>query len=96
MSQHKENAPHRPGGPGPRPMMHHKKEKLKDPKATVKRLLHYLGSSKYIMVFVFFITLLTTVITIIGTKLNGDTVDKFIITRDLNGLPKINATKTDT
>ncbi|MDU6359071.1 MAG: ABC transporter ATP-binding protein [Clostridiales bacterium] len=89
MSQHKENAPHRPGGPGPRPMMHHKKEKLKDPKATVKRLLHYLGSSKYIMVFVFFITLLTTVITIIGTKLNGDTVDKFIITRDLNGLAKI-------
>lgn len=87
MSQHKGNVPHRPGGPGP--MMHHKKEKLKDPKGTIKRLLHYLGSSKFIMIFVFLITLLTTLITIIGTKLNGDTVDKFIITGDLNGLAKI-------
>lgn len=87
MSQHKGNAPHRPGGPGP--MMHHKKEKLKDPKGTIKRLLRYLGSSKFIMIFVFLITLLTTLITIIGTKLNGDTVDKFIITGDLNGLAKI-------
>lgn len=88
MSQHKQGPmQHRPGGHGP--MMHHKKEKLKDPKGAIKRLLRYLGSSKYTMVFVFFITLLTMLITIVGTKLNGDTVDKFIVTGDLKGLARI-------
>lgn len=81
--------PNRPGGNGPGAMMHHKKEKLKDPKGTVKRILQYIGHSKYTLIFIFVITLMTTLITIIGTRLNGETVDKFIVTGDLSGLARI-------
>ena len=79
----------RPGGNGPGAMINHKKEKLKDPKGTIKRILQYIGHSKYTLIFIFVITLLTTFITIIGTRLNGETVDKFIVTGDLSGLARI-------
>lgn len=81
--------PNRPGGNGPGAMMNHKKEKLKDPKGTVKRILQYIGQSKYTLIFIFVITLMTTLITIIGTRLNGETVDKYIVTGDLSGLARI-------
>ena len=90
MSNEKQTSmPHRPGGPGPGAMMHRKKEKLKDPKGTIKRILNYLGQSKSILMLIFVITLITTLITIIGTRLNGQTVDKYIVTGDLSGLAKI-------
>lgn len=78
----------RPGaGPGSR--FNKKKEKLKNPRETIKRLIGYLGDKKLLLVIVFFIALITTLITITGTRLNGYTIDNFIETGDMNGLATI-------
>ena len=78
----------RPGaGPGSR--FNKKKEKLKNPRGTIKRLIGYLGDKKLLLVIVFFIALITTLITITGTRLNGYTIDNFIETGDMNGLATI-------
>lgn len=80
-----------PGGPGGHPMgrFEKKAEKLKNPRGTVKRLLGYLGGKKKILGLTFLLCLLTTVISIIGTRLNGYTVDNFIEKGDMAGLLKI-------
>ena len=59
------------------------KEKLKNPKGTLKRMLKYLSSKISSLVFVFILSLSTTLITIFGTRLNGYTVDNFISTGDM-------------
>lgn len=65
------------------------KEKLKNPKGTLKRMLKYLSSKISSLVLVFFLSLATTLITIFGTRLNGYTVDNFIATGDMRGLAGI-------
>lgn len=65
------------------------KEKLKNPKGTLKRMLKYLSSKISSLVLVFFLSLATTLITIFGTRLNGYTVDNFIATGDMKGLAGI-------
>ncbi|WP_418223484.1 ABC transporter ATP-binding protein [Clostridium isatidis] len=65
------------------------KEKLNNPMETTKRLLKYLGDKKYILILALVFSIVTTLITILGTKLNGDIVDKYIAVRDLNGLSKM-------
>ncbi len=75
---------HRPGG-GPAQLFK-QKEKLKNPKGTIKRLIGYLIHKKAVLMLVFFLTLVSTIITIVGTRLNGYTVDNFIQTGDMKGL----------
>lgn len=66
-----------------------KKEKLKNPKETTFRILAYIGSKKYLLGLVFLFSAITTVITVIGTKLNGSVVDKYIVKGNMTGLYKI-------
>ena len=75
----------RPGGPASA-MIGKKKEKLKNPKETMGRLLKYIGSKKLALVIVFILCIVTTVTTIIGTKYNGEVVDKFIAVGNMKGL----------
>lgn len=77
------------GKPGNRYNFNRKKEKLKNPKETSKRLLKYIGEKKYLLILVFILSLITTVITIIGTKFNGEIIDKYIINKNLGGLLRI-------
>lgn len=81
----------RPGGPGGHPMgrFHNKSEKLKNPRITIKRLLRYLGDKKKILAFTFFLSLITTLISIVGTRLNGYTIDNFIEKGNMAGLARI-------
>lgn len=75
----------RPGA-GP-PQLHRKKaEKIKDIKGTIKRLLGYLIEKKFNIFIVFILCFVTTLISILGTRLNGYTIDKFIETGDMKGL----------
>lgn len=75
----------RPGA-GP-PQLHRKKaEKIKDIKGTIKRLLGYLIEKKFNIFIVFILCFVTTLISILGTRLNGYTIDKFIEIGDMKGL----------
>ncbi len=65
------------------------KEKLKDVKGTTKRLLSYLVKSKGLLILIFLFSFITTIISIVGTRLNGYTVDNFIKTKELSGLARI-------
>lgn len=67
----------------------HKKEKLKNPKHTLLRLLKYLGNKKYSLIYILLFCLLTTLVSIIGTKLNGEVIDKYIVVGDMEGLLKV-------
>lgn len=94
MSDQKQMPIVRPGGPGghgggPMARFHNKSEKLKNPGATIKRLLTYLGDKKKILVLTFSFSLITTLISVIGTRLNGYTIDNFIQKRDMAGLARI-------
>lgn len=66
-----------------------KKEKLKNPKETIKRLLKYIGNKKIYLVAIFLLCILTTLISVIGTRINGIVVDKYIAVGDISGLFKI-------
>ncbi|WP_160680466.1 ABC transporter ATP-binding protein [Clostridium sp. C8-1-8] len=88
MSSHKELTVGRPG-PGHMNRFNKKKEELNDPMGTVKRILRYLSDKKKLIIVIFFLCFITTVITIIGTRLNGYTVDNFIDKGDMKGLGKI-------
>ncbi|KPU43126.1 putative ABC transporter ATP-binding protein [Oxobacter pfennigii] len=66
-----------------------KTEKLKNPKVTARRLLTYLRGKMKILIFTFLLCLVSAVITIEGTRLNGYTVDNFIEKKDLSGLLNI-------
>ncbi|QCX34714.1 ABC transporter ATP-binding protein [Caloramator sp. E03] len=80
---------HGPGQGGPMARFQNKAEKLKNPKGTLKRLLKYLNGKEKILIFVFFLNIITTIINILGTRLNGYTVDNFIEKGDMAGLYRI-------
>jgi ATP-binding cassette subfamily B multidrug efflux pump len=86
----------RPGGPGGHHMGGFNKstEKLKNARGTIKRLLEYLGGKKKMIMLTFLLCFITTLISIIGTRLNGYTVDNFIEKGDMTGLLKICLTLT--
>lgn len=75
----------RPGA-GPYQLHRKKAEKIKDIKGTIKRLLGYLIEKKFNIFIVFVLCFITTLISILGTRLNGYTIDNFIETGDMNGL----------
>ncbi|MGX4599370.1 ABC transporter ATP-binding protein [Faecalimicrobium sp. JNUCC 81] len=66
-----------------------KREKLKNPKETINRLLKYLGNKKIALLSIFIFCIITTLVSIVGTKLNGDIIDKYIVVGDIDGLLKI-------
>lgn len=69
--------------------LHKKKEKLKNPKETIKRLLRYIGSRKVSLILILLLCIITTVISVVGTRINGIVVDKYIAVGDISGLFKI-------
>ena len=73
-------------GTGPHQLHRKKAEKIKDIKGTMKRLLGYLIEKKFNIFIVFVLFFITTLISILGTRLNGYTIDNFIETGDMNGL----------
>lgn len=54
------------------------KVQLNNWKNTLKRVWHYLDSRRFQLVIVFFLTIVTTLVTIIGNRLNGVIIDHFI------------------
>lgn len=66
-----------------------KKEKLKNPKETIKRLLRYIGSKKVSLILILLLCIITTIISVVGTRINGIVVDKYIAVGDISGLFKI-------
>lgn len=79
----------KPGGGHPGAMIGKKVEKLKNPKETMYRLFKYIGSKKISLLLVIIFCLITTITTILGTKYNGEVVDKYIAVGDMSGLYKI-------
>ncbi len=81
----------RPGGPGggPGARFGHQKEKLKNPKHTIRRLLGYIGNQKLAIIIVFILCIITTLISVLATRLYGDIIDDYIIPGDLSGLQRI-------
>lgn len=77
--------------PGRGPGMHMIKsnEKLNNPKEAINRLLKYIGGKKGSLVLIFVFCVITTIVSILGTKLNGDIVDKYIAVGDISGLYRI-------
>ena len=88
MSNQKEMSIARPGG-NPMDRFHKKKLKLKNPKETIKRLLKYLANKKGILVLIFILAFITTIISIVATRLTGYTIDNFIENGDIIGLARI-------
>ena len=60
--------------------------KAKDVQGTLRRLLGYLGGQWGIIAIVLAASLISTVITVVGTRLNGVAVDRYILVGDLRGL----------
>lgn len=58
-------------GTGPHQLHRKKAEKIKDIKGTMKRLLGYLIEKKFNIFIVFVLCFITTLISILGTRLNG-------------------------
>ena len=77
------------GRQGNRYDFNRKKEKLKDPRKTRQRLLKYIGEKRYLLILVIILSLITTLITVTGTKFNGQIIDKYILNKNLEGLFKI-------
>ena len=78
----------RPGhGPGAR--FGHQKENLKNPKHTIRRLLGYMGDQKIAIGVVFILCLISTLVSVLATRLYGDIIDQYIIPGDLSGLKTI-------
>ncbi len=66
--------PGRPGGPGgPRGAMI--REKPKDAKKTIGKLLRYIGKSKYLVFLIMFTTVLSTLLSLAGPSLQGKAID---------------------
>ena len=74
------------GGGGPMAGRMATPQKLKNPKGTLLRLLVYLGRKRWKMGFVFLATLVSTVVTIVATRMNGSILDTTIQDKDLTGL----------
>lgn len=76
-----------PAGPGGRHSARLKTPtKAKDVQGTLRRLLGYLGGQWGLITIVLAASLISTVITVVGTRLNGVAVDRYILAGDLRGL----------
>lgn len=80
---------YRPGAIDRNSRLNKKKEKINDPWRTTKRILKYLGNKKWTLVLIFIFSFIVTITSIVGTRMNGYTVDNFIQTKNLNGLSRI-------
>ena len=76
-------------GKGPGINFEKSNEKLNNPKETTLRLLKYIGNKKVSLILIFVFCVITTLVSIMGTKLNGEIVDKYIAVGDISGLYKI-------
>lgn len=65
------------------------KEKPRDGKGTLKRLVKYLSSKALLLVGVLVFCLLTTLVSIFGTRINGQVLDDYVLKGDLSGLAVI-------
>ena len=78
----------RPTG-GPHAHLMREKVKLKDVRGTTRRVLDYIGHRKLLLGFVFALAVVSTAINIVGTRLNGYAIDRYIDSGDLRGLAQI-------
>ena len=76
-------------GRGPGINMVKSNEKLKNPKETILRLLKYIGNKVNYLLLIFVFCIITTLVSIIGTKLNGSIVDNYIALGNMSGLFKM-------
>ena len=76
-------------GPGGPHAMMMEKPKLKNRKKTILRVIGYLGTSKFMLCFVLLLSAITSIITILTTRLSGIAIDKFIAVKDFSGLLKL-------
>ena len=77
----------RPGG-GPGSTFEKTPVKLKNAKGSLKRLVSYLSGQNKIIILVFIFSLVSTIISILGTRMNGFVVDNYIANKDIKGLIK--------
>ena len=67
----------------------HQQVSLQDSRGTIRRILSYLGGKQTALLLVFLCAAVSTLISIIGTRLNGYTVDNYISSGDVRGLGSI-------
>ena len=88
----KKNVSKGPGGPGgPRAMI---REKPKNVRATLGKLLKYIGKNKYSVILIIVTTIITTLLNLLGPTLQGKAIDAITITEhrlsvDFDGLVRI-------
>ena len=88
----KKNGSKGPGGPGgPRAMI---REKPKNVRATLGKLLKYIGKNKYSVILIIVTTIITTLLNLLGPTLQGKAIDAITITEqrlsvDFDGLVRI-------
>ena len=88
----KKNGSKGPGGPGgPRAMI---REKPKNIRATLGKLLRYIGKNKYSVILIIVTTIITTLLNLLGPTLQGKAIDAITITEqrlsvDFDGLVRI-------
>lgn len=88
----KKNGSKGPGGPGgPRAMI---REKPKNIRATLGKLLKYIGKNKYSVILIIVTTIITTLLNLLGPTLQGKAIDAITITEqrlsvDFDGLVRI-------
>ena len=70
----------------PRRNIHREKISVGDWQTTIKRLWHYLADSRRYLVIVFLLTVITTAVTIVGTRINGIVIDRYITHHQLQTL----------
>ena len=76
-------------GRGPGINFEKSNEKLNNPKETTFRILKYIGNKRLSLMLIFVFCVITTLVSIMGTKLNGEIVDKYISVGDISGLFRI-------
>ncbi|MCI1985368.1 MAG: ABC transporter transmembrane domain-containing protein [Lactobacillus sp.] len=76
----------------PRRDIHREKVKVGDWRPTVRRLWHYLADSQKRLLIVFLLTIVTTAVTIVGTRINGIVIDRYIAHARLHTLLVVCAT----
>lgn len=75
----------------PRRNIHREKVSVGDWQTTIKRLWHYLANSRKYLMIVFLLTVITTVVTIVGTRINGIVIDRYISHHQLHTLLLVSA-----
>jgi ATP-binding cassette subfamily B multidrug efflux pump len=74
---------------GPAPMSSRKIEKARDPRSALVRLWPYLGVFKGGLIGVLILVIIYTLLGLVGPYLMGLAIDRFIATKDLNGLAQV-------